>query len=114
MIEDSNSPWLSPTFVVRPSNHRARMVTDYRRVNSVTVKNAYPLPDILQLFDRLADSKFFTTLDMKSGFYQIAVHPDSVPITAMGTDAGLYNFLVVPFGLCNAPSHFMNAINHVR
>ena len=47
MLQDSSSPWLSPTFVVRPSTHRARMVTDYRKLNAVTIKNAYPLPDIL-------------------------------------------------------------------
>jgi hypothetical protein len=47
MLEDSSSPWLSPTFVVQPTTHRARMVTDYRKVNGVTIKNAYPLPDIL-------------------------------------------------------------------
>jgi hypothetical protein len=90
------------------------MVTDYRRVNAVTVKNAYPLPDILQLFDKLASCTLFTTLDLKSGFYQIAVSEESQPITAMGTDNGLFEFKVVPFGLANAPSHFMNAINHVR
>lgn len=90
------------------------MVTDYRRLNAVTVKNAYPLPDILRLFDKLAPSRCFTTLDLKSGFYQIGVAESSIPITAMGTDNGLYEFTVVPFGLANAPSHFMNAINHVR
>ena len=88
-------------------NKKARSVCDFRAVNLITVKNRYPLPDILQLFDRLVDSEFFGAADLKSGFYQVPMSSESVPITAITTSAGLFEFLVMPLGLSNAPSHFM-------
>ena len=79
---------------------------DYRALNSVTKPDLFPLPQISDLFDQLGSSKYFSTLDLKSGYWQIRVHPDSQEKTAFITHQGLYQFRVMPFGVTNAPAVF--------
>jgi hypothetical protein len=89
------------------------MCVDYRPLNAVTVKNKYPLPRIDILFDQLSKAKVFSKIDLRSGYHQIKIHPEDVPKTAFSTRYGLYEYLVMSFGLTNAPAHFMYLMNSV-
>jgi hypothetical protein len=89
------------------------MCVDYRPLNAVTVKNKYPLPRIDILFDQLSKAKVFSKIDLRSGYHQIKIRPEDVPKTALSTRYGLYEYLVMYFGLTNAPAHFMYLMNSV-
>ena len=80
-------------------------------MNSVTLKNAYPLPGVDDLFDTLAESHLFSTLDLISGYRQVEVHPGDKEKTTFCTSEGLYEFNVMPFGLCNRPATFQRLMN---
>jgi hypothetical protein len=82
-------------------------------LNAVTIKNKYPLPHIDILFDQLADAKVFFKVDLHSGYHQIKIRLKDVPKTAFSTRYGLYKYLVMSFGLANAPAHFMYLMNSV-
>jgi hypothetical protein len=88
-------------------------VADYRSLNSATVKSRYPLPNIEDLFDQVQGAKFFTKLDFDSAYHQVAVEPADVPKTAIVTRYGQFEYLVMPFGLCNAPATFTRLMNVV-
>jgi hypothetical protein len=90
-----------------------RLCVDYRPLNAVTVKNKYPLPRIDILFDQLAGAKAFSKVDLRSGYRQIKIRPEDVPKTAFSPRYGLYEYLVMLFGLTNAPAHFMYLMNSV-
>src|SRR5947207_4818576 len=90
-----------------------RLVLDYRSLNEVTVKNKYPLPDINILFDQLAGANVFSKIDLRSGYYQIRVREGDIPETAFSTRYGLYEYLVMSFGLTTAPAFFMYLMNSV-
>jgi hypothetical protein len=89
------------------------MCVDYRPLNAVTVKNKYPLPRINILFNQLSKAKVFSMIDLRSGYHQIKIHPEDVPKTAFSTRYGLYEYLVMSFGLTNTPVHFMYLMNSV-
>jgi hypothetical protein len=90
-----------------------RMCIDYRNLNVVTVKNKYPLPRIDDLLDQLKDAKFFSKIDLRSGYHQMKIRPKDIPKTTFVTRYGQYEFTVVSFGLTNAPSYIMNMMNKV-
>ncbi|XP_055388934.1 uncharacterized protein LOC129618032, partial [Condylostylus longicornis] len=118
IIRPSKSPYNSPIWVVakKPDSSgvkKYRMVIDFKRLNAVTVPDTYPIPDITSTLASLGQAKFFTTLDLTSGFHQIMMHKKDIPKTAFSTMNGKYEFLRLPFGLRNAPSIFQRMIDDV-
>jgi hypothetical protein len=112
-IRPSSSPWGCPPLFVKKKDQSLRLCVDYRPLNTVTIKNKYPLPRIDILFDQLAGAKVFSKVDLHSGYHQIKIHPEDIPKTAFSTRYGLYEYLVMSFGLTNAPAHFMYLMNSV-
>jgi hypothetical protein len=112
-IHPSSSPWGCPTLFVKKKNQPLRLCVDYRPLNAITIKNKYPLPRIDILFDQLAGAKVFFKVDLHSGYHQIKIHPKDVPKTAFSTRYGLYEYLIMSFGLTNAHAHFMYLMNSV-
>lgn len=106
IIRPSNSPWASPIVIVPKKDGSLRLCIDYRGVNSVTTKDAFPLPNIDHTLLALSGKKVFSTLDFMSGYWQIKMDPDSIEKTAFATEFGLHEFIVLPFGLCNAVATF--------
>jgi hypothetical protein len=112
-IRPSASPWGCPALFVKKKDNSLRLCVDYRPLNAVTIKNKYPLPRIDILFDQLAGAKVFSKIDLRSDYHQIKIRPSDVPKTAFSTRYGLYVYLVMSFGLTNAPAYFMYLMNSV-
>ncbi|XP_047478502.1 uncharacterized protein LOC125031660 [Penaeus chinensis] len=112
LAEPSNSPWASPSLLVPKSDGTSRLCTDYRKLNKVTIPDSYPLPLIEELVDSIGQAKFITKIDMQKGYYQIGLTDNAKIISAFITPFGLYNYTVMPFGMCNAPATFQRAINY--
>jgi hypothetical protein len=112
-IRSSSSPWGCPALVVKKIDQSLRLCVDYRPLNVVTIKNKYPLPRIDILFNQLIGAKVFSKVNLHSGYHQIKIHPEDVCKTAFSTMYGLYEYLVMSFGLTNAPTHFMYQMNSV-
>ena len=105
-IQPSDSPWSSPIVLVTKTDGSTRFCMDYRKVNTVTSKDAYPLPRVDDPFGTLAGSKLFSTLDLATGYWQVEVADEVKEKTAFLTPEGLYQFEVMPFELCNALATF--------
>jgi hypothetical protein len=112
-IRPSLSPWGYPALFVKKKDGSLRLCVDYRPLNVLTIKNKYPLPRIDELFDQLARAKVFFKIDLRSGYHQIKIQPSDIPKTTFSTRYGLYEFLVMSFGLTNAPAYFMYLMNSI-
>jgi hypothetical protein len=112
-IHPSSSPWGAPLLFVQKKDGSQRMCVDYRFLNDVTVKNKYLLPRIEDLFDQMRGARVFSKIDLRSGYHQMKIRPSDIPKTTFSTRYGLYEFIVMSFGLTNATAYFMNLMNKV-
>ena len=106
IIKPSRSPDAAAPVIVDKKDDTWRLAIDYRRVNEATEDFLYPLPKIAEIFDCFAEAQWFTTLDLARGYWQIAMDPESQQYTSFVTSFGQYEFLVMPFGLKQAPGWF--------
>eukprot|EP00731_Ephydatia_muelleri_P038438 Em0760g4a len=113
IIQPSSSPWASPIILVPKKDGSLRFCIDYRKLNSVTRKDAYPLPRVDDTLEALSGSKWFSTLDLLCGYWQVEVEEKDRHKTAFCTREGLFEFKVMPFGLCNAPAVFQRLMDLV-
>jgi hypothetical protein len=109
----SSSPWGRPALFVKKKDQSLRLCVDYRPLNAITIKNKYPLPCIDIVFYQLASAKVFSKVNLHSGYHQIKIRPKDIPKTPFSIRHGLYDYLVMLFGLTNAPVHFMYLMNSV-
>jgi hypothetical protein len=112
-IRPSTSPWRCPALFVKKKDESLRLCVDYRPLNAVTIKNKYPLPRIDVLFDQLVGAKVFSKIDLRSVYHQIKIRASDIPKMAFSTRYGLYEYLVMSFGLTNASAYFMYLMNSV-
>ena len=113
VIRPSESAWASPITLVPKRDGSTRFCVDYRKLNSVTIRDQYPLPQIQDIFDQVGGSTIFSSLDLKAGYWQLAVAEDSIEKTAFRCHLGHYEFLRMPFGLTNAPAVFQRMMDKV-
>ena len=114
LIQESVSPWGAPVlFVAKKTPGEWRMCIDYRALNTITFRNTYPLPRIQECIDRLGTATHLSSLDLTSGYWQVRIKDEDIPKTAFNTRYGKYEFLVMPFGLINAPATFQTLMNKI-
>ena len=112
-IQPAASPFGAPVLFVKKKDGTMRMCVDYRALNKITIANKYPLPRIDELFDRLQGAKYFSKIDLRSGYHQVRIAEKDIDKTTFNSRYGSYSFKVLSFGLCNAPATFMNLMNSI-
>ena len=110
-IERTYSPFGAGTLFASKKDGTQRLCIDYRALNDITVKDVYPIPRIDEIIDKFTKSKYFSKIDLQQGYHHICLHPDNIKKTAFQTKFGSFHFLVMPFGLCNAPAKFQRTMN---
>ncbi len=113
VIEESHSDWASPIVLVPKTDGSVRFCVDYRKVNAVSKFDAYPMPRVDELLDRLGTARFYSTLDLTKGYWQIPLSPLSKEKTAFTTPFGLHQFVTLPFGLFGAPATFQRLMDRI-
>lgn len=113
VIRDSDSPYSAPLLLVRKKSGEMRLCVDFRRLNAATVKDKYPLPNIRDLLDLLRGKRYFTSLDLRSGYHQLRIKAEDIHKTAFSTPSGHFEYVVMPFGLTNAPAAFQKLMDRV-
>jgi hypothetical protein len=112
-ICQSSSPWGCPALFVKKKDEALRLCVDYRSLNTVTIKNKYPLSRIDLLFDQLVRVQVFSKIDLCSDYHQIKIRVEDIPKTAFSMRYDLYEYLIMSFGLANVSAHFMYLMNYV-
>ena len=113
LIQESDSPWAAPVVIVDKKDGSTRFCVHYRQLNSVIIPSTYPLPLIDDILAKLGGSRYLSTLDLRSGYHQVEMHPDSREKTTFVVELGSYKLLVIPFGLSKAPATFSLLIGKV-
>ena len=112
-IRPSVSPWGASILFIKNKDKTLRLCIDYKKLNKITIKNKYPLPRINDLFDQVGGAQIFSKLDLRSGYHQVRIKEKDIRKTTFRTRYGHYEFVVIPFGLTNAPTTFMCLMNNI-